>query len=250
MGDGGFKSWALEHKLTVIFGMITAVIAAAAVIVPAVTSGSGGNLATVGTNNGQINQGSNVVNNYYGPSGAPALSQPSASPSSSFCPDIDPATANSIGEVVQLYAKPANDPDACWSTQLDLARTPTDVKFMIRYVNVSKTTAENVVARANLAPGEALLPGTTYLYNTSHPTGVFISGDAVASDGFIVGDYASGAAFYVTFEVETSAPAALSCGTTTITTVGIAHPKSQNEFYNTMTYKLTKQCSSASPSTG
>ncbi len=242
------RQWTRDHKLQLWAIVVAAVVAVAAIVVPLVlTNGGGGKSATVGTNNGQVNVDAKVINNYYNPTQQAGLTNQNSS-ATTYCPDLGPANPNSEGAVVELFGKPMNDPDACWSQHFALARTPVQLKLMIRYVNVGKTIAHDVITRANLAPNEALVPGTTYLYDSTYPHGVFLKGDYVTGGGYDVGSFSAGAVLYLTFEVITPGPDALRCGRTSFKTVGIAHPKKANEFYNVLNVDLDKVCASSTPS--
>lgn len=129
-----------------------------------------------------------------------------------------------------------------WSNN-NTAKPGDTLKYMITYQNTGNTQQNDVVIRDSLPPKMALVPGSTYLYNSTNPNGVKYNSDNITNGGIVIGNYAPGAGAYVTFEVTIPAESTLACGDTEFRNVGVAHPGNMNEYYNTAITNVNKQCS-------
>ncbi len=130
-----------------------------------------------------------------------------------------------------------------WKNTID-AKAGEVVQFMIAYKNTGTTEEDNVVVRDNLPPDTSLVPGTTYLKNSTYPTGLgkLSTSDALATNGINITNYAPGGAAYVTFNVQLPGDDKLQCGDNTFTNVGVVKPQGLSEFYNTAYVHITKTC--------
>lgn len=128
-----------------------------------------------------------------------------------------------------------------WTTN-NTANPGDTLEYMITYKNMGNTQQNNVVIRDNLPPKMSLVPGTTYLKNTTNPNGVLYNSDAVTAGGIVVGNYSPGAAAYVKFEVKVPSADQLTCGANEFRNVGVAKPEGMNEYYNTAITTVTKSC--------
>lgn len=127
-----------------------------------------------------------------------------------------------------------------WSTK-NTANPGDTLKYLISYKNTGNTVQKQVVLRDNLPPKMALVSGTTYLADASHPKGVKVS-DLVTKGGINAGNFGAGATAYLTFEVKVPAASQLACGQTEFRNVGVAHPQGMSEYYNTAITDVTKKC--------
>lgn len=116
------------------------------------------------------------------------------------------------------------------------------LKYMISYTNTGNTVAKNVIVRDNLPPNMTYVPGSTVVTNGSNPAGAKDTTDAVTKGGIIIGDYAPGISAYVVFQVKIADASQLQCGVTRFTNVGIAHPETMPEYYNTAYTDVNKVC--------
>lgn len=129
-----------------------------------------------------------------------------------------------------------------WSTS-NTANPGDTLQYMISYKNIGNTTEHSVVIRDSLPPHFQIVPNTTYLKNSDNPNGVlYNSATGVAGSGIVIGDYAPGAAGYVMFNVTAPTEDQLSCGATTFTNIGVAHPANMNEYYNSAITVINKTC--------
>jgi hypothetical protein len=119
---------------------------------------------------------------------------------------------------------------------------------MITYQNTGNTVENQVVIRDNLPPKMTLVPGTTYLFDVSHPSGYLFPDNNVTQGGENIGNFGAGANAYVTFQVKVPTADQLVCGLTQFTNVGVVHPQGMNEFENSAIVNVTKQCATT-PST-
>lgn len=114
------------------------------------------------------------------------------------------------------------------------ARPEDTLEYMIRFENKGNTTLESVVVGDNLPDYIAYVPGSTTIVNGNNPDGIAAESDNVWQGGIRVGDYAPGAAGYVTFEAKIDPVNVFAqCGTYTLKNVGVVRPEGMNEFYNT-----------------
>lgn len=124
---------------------------------------------------------------------------------------------------------------------------PGDVlTYMISYKNAGNTKHEHVVLRDNLPPKTSLVPGTSYLYDAAHPSGVKVE-DWVTQKGIDAGSFTPGSNAFIIFKVKLPAADQLACGDTVFTNVGVAHPQGMNEYYNTAETTVNKQCQNPTP---
>jgi uncharacterized repeat protein (TIGR01451 family) len=134
-----------------------------------------------------------------------------------------------------------------WATS-NTANPGDTLKYLITYKNTGNSVQSQVVIRDNLPPKMTLVPGTTYLADASHPSGVKVS-DAVTQGGINAGNFGAGANAFVTFEVKVPAADQLACGETEFRNVGVARPQNMNEYYNTAITKVNKVCTPTNPET-
>lgn len=144
---------------------------------------------------------------------------------------------------VQVFTKISGARESsCWDTEIGVPRIPSFVTVMIAWENSSQDVQNDMIVRFNLPPYTDLQPNTTQVYNSLYPDGRAVSDDSILAGGVIVGDYAPGANFYVTFDLVMPGPDQLKCGTTKLTGVGSAHPTGTPEFYNTVIWNVTRNC--------
>jgi uncharacterized repeat protein (TIGR01451 family) len=132
-------------------------------------------------------------------------------------------------------------PSTCWQPGIS-AQPGQTVRYLIAYKNGSTAVQNQVVIRVNLAPKMTLVPNSTYLADASNPNGILYYSNNIASGGIVIGNYGSGANAFVIFSVTLPFPTSLSCGPNTFTSVGVAHPATLDEYYNTATIKVAKSC--------
>lgn len=154
------------------------------------------------------------------------------------CPDpwkhpASPAT-------VLIYVRATEQ--ECWTQNLSPVRPGVRVRYEIAYKNTSNGVQRNVVVRINRPLKMLLVPGSAYLKNSNHPSGVKISSDNIDRGGIVIGDYAPGAAAYVALNLSTPGAADIRCGWTRFTAVGVAHPEHLNEFYNNAVVRVYNDC--------
>jgi uncharacterized repeat protein (TIGR01451 family) len=114
--------------------------------------------------------------------------------------------------------------------------------YMITYENAGNSQQNEVVIRDSLPLNMALVPGTTKVYNTSYPNGQLVTSNNITAGGITIGNYTPGASAYITFQAKLPAADKLECGNTTFNNVGVARPKSMQEYFDTATTTVTKKC--------
>lgn len=120
------------------------------------------------------------------------------------------------------------------------------LKYLISYKNTGNSVQNQVVLRDNLPPKMTLVPGTTFLADASHPSGVKV-GDTITQGGVNAGNFGAGANAFVTFEVKVPTADQLACGETEFRNVGVVRPEGMNEYYNTAVTTVTKKCAPPTP---
>lgn len=128
-----------------------------------------------------------------------------------------------------------------WSSN-NTAKPGDVLDYMITYKNNGNTVQKSVVIRDSLPLKMKLVPGSTKVYNTKYPSGQVIGNDNITSGGIIIGDYNPGQIAYITFRVMVPNEAALACGNTTFTNVGVAHPQGLGEYYSSAQTTVNKVC--------
>jgi hypothetical protein len=165
----------------------------------------------------------------------------------SSCPSVkstaDPLPPSSVANPlsVRLLAQPAGS--RSWYTFLAPVHPAATVRYLLSYRNGSNHDQDQVVLRTNLAPLTLLVPGSTCLYDDSHPGGLLIRSNAVSGGGINVGNFGPGAAAYLLFSVSMPLSGDIECGDTSITTVGVARPQGMDEFVNSARIDITRSCS-------
>ena len=135
---------------------------------------------------------------------------------------------------------------ATWSTS-NTAKPGEEIQYRITYQNTGNTDQTAVIIRDNLPAGTTLVPQSTHLTNAANPNGILSQSDTIAQGGIRVGDYKPTANAYVSFRVKMPTEDQLKCGVNTLTNVGVAQPNGMQEYYNTTTTTITKQCETKTP---
>jgi uncharacterized repeat protein (TIGR01451 family) len=148
------------------------------------------------------------------------------------------------GVSIDKFVEHADQTNA-WATS-DTANPGDTLKYKIAYKNTGNSVQNQVVLRDNLPPKMTLVPGTTYLYDASHPTGVLVQ-DTVTQGGVNAGNFGAGAVAYIVFQVKVPAADQLACGVTEFRNVGVVRPANMNEYYNTAITTVNKVCNQNSP---
>lgn len=131
-----------------------------------------------------------------------------------------------------------------WTTN-NTANPGDTLKYLISYKNTGNSVQNQVILRDNLPPKMTLVPGTTYLADASHPSGVKVD-DTITQGGVNAGNFGAGANAFVTFQVKVPEADQLACGDTEFRNVGVVRPQGMNEYYNTAVTTVTKQCQPSS----
>jgi uncharacterized repeat protein (TIGR01451 family)/LPXTG-motif cell wall-anchored protein len=128
-----------------------------------------------------------------------------------------------------------------WSSN-NAAKPGDTMKYLIEYQNTGNTPQKNVVIRDVLPHHMALVPGTTKLTNSTYPSGKTVTSNDVVGGGIVIGNYGTGANAYVTFEAKIDDASKLACGNNTFRNVGVAHPKSMNEYQSAAVTIVNRDC--------
>ena len=126
---------------------------------------------------------------------------------------------------------------------------PSDkLDYMIRFENKGNTELKDVMVGDNLPGYMSYVPGSTMLYNTTHPNGLAITNDNITKGGINVGAYAPGSTGYViiTTQINKSNQFA-KCGDYVLNNVGVVRPAGMNEIYNTAKTTVNIPCQPTTP---
>jgi len=127
-----------------------------------------------------------------------------------------------------------------WSTS-NTANPGDTLKYLLTYTNTGNTTQTHVIIRDNLPAGLTLVPGTTYLYDSSNINGVKVL-DTIAQGGVDTGSFTPNAGSEIEFQAKVANADTLACGTNTLTNMAIAQPASMQQYFNTATTTVNKVC--------
>lgn len=143
---------------------------------------------------------------------------------------------------VNKYVRNVSEGEEDW--QLENKARPEDVlEYRIRFENKGNTTLESVNVGDNLPDYMSYVPGSTTIINSNNEDGVSAESDNVWQGGIRTGDYAPGAAGYVTFRVKVDPVNVFEqCGTYTLKNVGVVRPEGMNEYYNTAHTDVKIEC--------
>ncbi len=135
-----------------------------------------------------------------------------------------------------------------WSENVSV--NPGDsVDYLITYKNTGTTTQNNVVISDNLPNGTSYVSGTTYLANTTNPSGIRVSDNVTTNSGINIGNYSAGAAAYVKFSAKVAYNNSLpTCGTNTLTNTASAQTNNGTKS-DTAIVTVVKQCTTTPPTT-
>ncbi|MEX0748467.1 MAG: DUF11 domain-containing protein [Candidatus Saccharimonadales bacterium] len=134
---------------------------------------------------------------------------------------------------VNKYVRNVTRGETSWKLK-NQARPEDILEYRIRFENKGNVTLEDVTVGDNLPDYLSYIPGSTTIMNGNYPDGVAAGSNNVWQGGIMVGDYAPGAAGYVTFRVKVDPVNVFEkCGTYTLKNVGVVRPEGMNEFYNT-----------------
>jgi uncharacterized repeat protein (TIGR01451 family) len=125
-----------------------------------------------------------------------------------------------------------------WKTE-NTAKAGETVEYLLSYQNAGNTTHNSVLIRDNMPPKVTYVPGSTKLTNGAGTKSV---ADGVTTTGISVGNYGPGSGAHVVFEAKMPTQDKLACGVTRFRNVGIARPEGMNEFYNTASTNVNKEC--------
>jgi uncharacterized repeat protein (TIGR01451 family) len=157
------------------------------------------------------------------------------------CPKLYSDNGASGAVFVQLNAEATGSND-CWSQTLSPAEPGEHIKFLVSYRNISNSIQHQVVVGANLPPKMLLVPYTSTIWNASYPKGTPDVSNNVGKGGLNIGTYAPHANAYVEFTLATPPAADLACGTTTFKTVGVVRPEHLDNYSNTATVDVIRDC--------
>jgi uncharacterized repeat protein (TIGR01451 family) len=132
-----------------------------------------------------------------------------------------------------------------WSNN-NSAKPGDTMRYLISYQNTSNTDHKQVTVRDIMPATLQLVPGTTTIYNSSNPSGVKATSDAITVGGIIIGDYGPGSNAYVAFEATIAGADKLACGNNEIRNIGAVRPKDMNDYYNSAVTTVKRNCAAAS----
>lgn len=93
------------------------------------------------------------------------------------------------------------------------------VEYQLQYKNTGTTEQKNVSLKDTLPKNISYVPNSSYLMNTSYPSGKLVSDNLFSTNGLNVGHYLPGGAAYVKFSAKVAAKESLDCGKNTLRNV-------------------------------
>lgn len=172
------------------------------------------------------------------------VNQPVAGPAlagtgSSSCPPLEPPPPRS-DLAIDLFVR---DPvSKCWQRELSGVEPGAMLEYLIRYTNGTGGRQDKVVFRVNPPPSMVLVPNSTYFANSSFPHGRQASTNNLVSTGIILGNYEPLANAFVKFAMTVPFASDLGCGWTESRAVAAVNPEGMNQFFNTATVRLYREC--------
>ena len=89
-----------------------------------------------------------------------------------------------------------------WKDWVD-AEIGDEIEYQIEYRNTTSNSSGGVIVKVSPPPGMEYVSGSTKLYNSSHPDGITINSDSIASEqGFNIGGYNVNANAYIRFRTK------------------------------------------------
>jgi uncharacterized repeat protein (TIGR01451 family) len=107
-------------------------------------------------------------------------------------------------------------PGGQWSENVT-AKPGDTVSYLIGFNNTGSTQLTDAAIRDKLPAHMQIVPNTTTITNTNHPSGVNAGTDAIVSSGIKIGTYNAGTNAYVSFKAKIDDQNNLPCGTTKLT---------------------------------
>lgn len=132
-----------------------------------------------------------------------------------------------------------------WSTN-NTANPGDTLKYLLTYTNTGNTTQTHVIIRDVLPAGLTLVPGTTYLYDSSNINGVKVM-DTIAQGGVDTGSFTPNAGSEIEFQAKVASADQLACGNNSLTNMAVAQPQGMQQYYNTATTVVSKTCTPNQP---
>lgn len=135
-----------------------------------------------------------------------------------------------------------------WATS-NTANAGDTLKYLISYTNGGNTTENQVVISDSLPAGMTLVPNSTYLADSTNPSGVLIN-DAhgtVTTAGLNIGNFTPGANAFVTLEATLPSSDQLACGANQFSNVGYATPQGMGTYSAIATTTVNNTCTTPTP---
>ncbi|WP_310964111.1 hypothetical protein [Nocardioides terrisoli] len=130
----------------------------------------------------------------------------------------------------------------CWTAELAPVDPGHVVRLLISYKNTSRRVQRQVVVRVHLPTGMRLVPGSTYLADSSHPNGTKIESNDLDQNGLNIGNFGAGANAFLVFKAAVPGADDLKCGWTTLRPIAFVQPEKLNYYWNTASMHANKVC--------
>ncbi len=128
-----------------------------------------------------------------------------------------------------------------WLDSMNVA-TGDSVDYLITYKNTGTTQQNDVVVKDVLPTGVTYSAETTYVANTTNPSGVKVSNKIVEATGINIGNYAAGSAAYIKFSAKVTATnTTIDCGVNNLTNTAKVETNNGSRS-DTAVVVMTKTC--------
>lgn len=159
---------------------------------------------------------------------------------------IKPQFAQTTQYEVQKTVRKSGDSQ--W--QQTVAAKPGDkVDYLIRYANTGDSQQDSVVVVDKLPNGMSLVPNSTFLKNSNHPTNDYKPANqtGIVNGGLSIGNHAAGGVSYVWFSATVPEADKLACGPNVLKNWAYGSPAGQTPSNDDADVTVTKKCEKQPP---
>jgi len=130
----------------------------------------------------------------------------------------------------------------CWKPLATVQESAVVARFLVTYVNTSKSVQRDVAVAADLPPGMSLVPDSTFIYNSAYPKGTPDTSNNIGGGGVLIGSYYPRAAAYVVFSLEIPERALLSCGAVYLPVTAKVYAAGTATYRNSAVVAINNMC--------
>ena len=132
--------------------------------------------------------------------------------------------------------------DANWHHVLVPVNPSSTIRYLLAFRNVGSATEHDVLLAVSIPSYASLRPRSTCLYDENYPFGTLEPADSISQGGIIVGNVKSNATIYVAFAVAMPSLVHVSCGTSSLPSIGSESVSGRQVLRSTATTTFLKSC--------